>query len=465
MDYLQDDDQTQLPLASPEPPGWQRHQAGFLDRGRFLMENEVLSDVVFVVGKGVIKQEIPAHKFILAMGSPVFETLFYGPIRQLAADGSDLRIPDIEPDSFRNLLRYLYTDDVTGINEDTVLSTLHAAKKYDVPQLKNACLQFMKQNIRCDNVFAVLEQAQSTEETDLIAQCLELIDHEALAIANSNEFLDINFETLLLIFERSTLAIKEIDLFNALDRWATNECNRRGFPVETPNKRRIIGKAIYEIRFPLMSVEELANGPVQSGILRPEEVKDIFLYLFAEDKPEIAFSAVPRLPANKSGPYTVERFAEAGGSWGYGGGADSIQFVSDHDVRLQGCGIYGTSDGPGRHVINLKVLKADDKKVLREQETVIVSDGSRSPYRIPLTEPIIVKSGVPHIVTARIEGPSSFRGAKGAKKVAVKVEKFHTMSSTPSQSQYEFSFTESPFSENGTSVQDGQLPLLIFSPI
>ena len=133
-------------------------------------------------------------RFILAMGSPVFETMFYGPTRQIA-DGADVCLPDIEPVAFRNLLRsvvwlgvmkikkpwnrrvtwpsqtlinyneichggrFIYTDDVSGLDDESIVPTLYAAKTYVIPQLKAACVDFMRQNIRPGNVFVLLEQA------------------------------------------------------------------------------------------------------------------------------------------------------------------------------------------------------------------------------------------------------------------------------------------------------------------
>ena len=56
-----------------------------------------------------------------------------------------------------------------------------------------------------------------------------------------------------------------------------------------------------------------------------EETCDLFLHMFATTKPEIPFSTTPRKgPCGQE--YIVTRFTEVGGSWGYGGGADSIRY-------------------------------------------------------------------------------------------------------------------------------------------
>lgn len=74
-------------------------------RFAFLFNNEILSDVHFLVGKGDSRQRIPAHKFVLAVGSAVFDAMFNG---QLSTHQDEIELPDVEPQAFLALLRFLY---------------------------------------------------------------------------------------------------------------------------------------------------------------------------------------------------------------------------------------------------------------------------------------------------------------------------------------------------------------------
>ena len=51
-----------------------------------MLNNHLFSDVNFVVrksdGESESKQVIPAHKFVLSIGSPVFEAMFYGELAE-----------------------------------------------------------------------------------------------------------------------------------------------------------------------------------------------------------------------------------------------------------------------------------------------------------------------------------------------------------------------------------------------
>lgn len=67
-----------------------------------MFNNELMSDVTFVVGAKGAQQRIPAHKYVLATGSSVFYAMFYGGFAE--AEGT-VEIPDVEPAAFLTLLK------------------------------------------------------------------------------------------------------------------------------------------------------------------------------------------------------------------------------------------------------------------------------------------------------------------------------------------------------------------------
>ena len=68
-------------MASVEE-NWQTKRSTIVERTAFIFNNELLSDVKFVVPASMSESEskkvIPAHKFVLAISSPVFFAMFYG---------------------------------------------------------------------------------------------------------------------------------------------------------------------------------------------------------------------------------------------------------------------------------------------------------------------------------------------------------------------------------------------------
>ncbi len=218
---------------SLQPYNWQAGKTTVNDRVKFLFDNEILSDVHFIVGKGLQRRRIPAHKFVLSMGSAVFDAMFNGGI---ASPTDDVELPDIESSAFLALLKFLYTDEIQ-IGPETVMTTLYAAKKYVIPIMEDACVDFLKKNLRPDNAFMLLTQARLFDESQLATRCLECIDKNTCESFNAEGFTDIDYNTLLAVLKRDTLGLKESQLFQHAVRWAKHECERKDLTKTPANLR------------------------------------------------------------------------------------------------------------------------------------------------------------------------------------------------------------------------------------
>ena len=83
---------------------WQASKSSMKERHAFMFNNELQADVHFIVGSGSDQRRIPAHKYMLFTGSSVFYAMLCG---GLAEDNRDILIPDVKPQAFLNLLRYV----------------------------------------------------------------------------------------------------------------------------------------------------------------------------------------------------------------------------------------------------------------------------------------------------------------------------------------------------------------------
>lgn len=59
-----------------EDDQWQINHSSLRDRNKYMFNRELFSEVRFLVGRAD-KTSIPAHRYILAISSPVFSSLFY----------------------------------------------------------------------------------------------------------------------------------------------------------------------------------------------------------------------------------------------------------------------------------------------------------------------------------------------------------------------------------------------------
>lgn len=426
---------------------WQASKSSLKERFSYLFNNEILSDVHFLVGKEPGIQRIPAHKLILTAGSAVFDAMFNG---TLATRAPEVELPDVEPTAFLALLRFLYSDEV-HIGPESVMTTLYTAKKYAVPALERHCVEFLKSNLSADNAFMLLTQARLFDEPQLASLCLDTIDKTTSEALSADGFTDVDLETLCAVLERDTLHIRETTLFQAVMRWCENRCARHQVPAVPENMRSLLGKGLSLIRFPLMTVEEFAQGPAQSGLLTDRELVSLFLYFTVNPKPPIPFRDTPRCSLTGK-EQAVHRFQQVESRWGYSGASDRIRFSVDKRIFIVGFGLYGSIHGAREYEAKIQVLLSSSGKVCGSNSARLTCDGSGYTFRVMFKEPIEIRAHTCYLASATIKGPDSHYGTQGLKTVTVDTK----------SGPVTFQFMYAPGNNNGTNVEDGQIPEILF---
>ena len=443
---------------------WQRVNSTIEERIRFLFNNDLLSDVKFVV-RGTNreseskrrKQVIPAHKFVLAISSPVFEAMFYG---ELAETGDTIELPDCEHDSLLELFRFIYSDFVE-LNESNVKGVLYLAKKYMVPSLADKCIKYLQTELDSSNVFSILPHAQKFEEKNLVNQCWKVIDKQTEEAVKSREFVTIERSLLENVVNRDTLNIPEIELFKAVNLWATKRCEEQGLSTDGSEKRRILGERIVKgIRFPVMTQHEFADVVLDCKILTPDECFTIVKYLNSIRKNPVAFPETKR-----TGTELVERFCRFGSVIDTGsrhpyvpGKEDCLTFQVDRDISLLGVTLFGRRNCDYSVVIQIDHFEklewiVDCNKTGKFSSARIHSDlaGSYYGFDVLFHSPVNIKKGVRYHMKASISGgASSCFGENGQPSVVCSWVRFDFYNSGAQESN------------NETKVERGQFPGFFF---
>ncbi|KAL6659222.1 hypothetical protein ACP70R_003262 [Stipagrostis hirtigluma subsp. patula] len=143
-----------------------------------LLEEEKRADVGFNVKGEVFR----AHKFVLAMRSTVFEAELYGLLR----DNGSITIKDMEPDVFKALLHFIYTDSLPSMedldgddSEEMVKHLLVAADRYAMERMK-----LMRESILCEklvvenvaNILALADQHHCNKLKDACTRFISSSD-------------------------------------------------------------------------------------------------------------------------------------------------------------------------------------------------------------------------------------------------------------------------------------------------
>lgn len=111
--------------------------------------------------------------------------MFYG---DMADKNKYIRIPDVAPIGFENLLRYAYTDSLNLSSVEDAMLTAYAAKKYLLPQLLRECLTYIEHNIDPSTACVVFEFAQVLNSQQLVLRAMNLIDRQTSGVISSKSF-------------------------------------------------------------------------------------------------------------------------------------------------------------------------------------------------------------------------------------------------------------------------------------
>ena len=442
---------------------WQVTRSTVRERTKFMLNNEHLSDVKFSVRGSDVESEtdrlITAHKFVLSIGSPVFEAMFYG---ELAETKDTIQLPDCDYESLLELFRYLYSDEV-NLSGSNVLGVLYLAKKYMVPSLADKCKDYLQDKLDPSNVFTILPTAQKYEEKNLVDRCWKVIDRQTEEALKSDGFETIEKTLLETLVQRETLNAREAELFKACDRWAISQCRKRGLATDGELKRRVLGeKIIKAIRYAVMKREEFAGVVLDAKILSPDEIVAFFKFFSSQEiSPPLGFSETRRRSCFHScGRFTLMQRS----SWDCDRlGKDVIEFKVDKDIILNGLRLFGSES----NLYNLNTLELYQGNPYLSVSPVPLVKLESSTYPSKLlescqnfsyhglevlfnSEPSLKKNTL-YYIRLLISGAKSGKGCKGLKSVKIAGVTFT------------FSTPHIYFPGERSSVEQGQFAEFLFS--
>merc|ERR1719436_991978 len=156
-------------------------------------------------------------------------------------------------------------------------SSTRSANKYMLPDLVEECTEYLWRDINTRNACRALEFASLFEEPALEEKALQVITHQTADIVQESSWEEVDKSALVTVLSSDCLSAPESLLFEAMDRWASRECDRRAVKKTGDNKRGVLQEAVFLIRYLSLSAAEFAAGPAQSGILLQQESFSILM--------------------------------------------------------------------------------------------------------------------------------------------------------------------------------------------
>ncbi|GFR19175.1 tdpoz3 [Trichonephila clavata] len=167
-----------------------------------LYEEGIFSDVKL----RTTTQTFKVHKTILSARSPVFRAMLSIDMKEKIHECVD--VPDLEDDTVRRMLIYIYTNELEGLQWESASKLYVAADKYEIIALKSKCRSFLKWHLEPNNLYEVLILADMHADGDLkeAVQNFILTHEDILRSDEWTEFTKNNStlaaETMLLIWKR-----------------------------------------------------------------------------------------------------------------------------------------------------------------------------------------------------------------------------------------------------------------------
>ena len=395
---------------------WQANTfSTFKERCQAIFNKELLSDVKFVIRdskNGRESKTIPAHKFVLAISSPVLFSMFDG---KLAEKKDRVEIDDCEYESFLELLRFIYSDK-TNMNSGNVMKLLCLATKYMLPSLVDKCTAYVKTKLvlHGSNVFHVMSEARKYKAKGIVTHCWKVVEVEAFDAVNSDGFMEVEKSIVEELVLNQWLCIQEVDLFEAVNSWAGKECKRQSLAVTGSEKRRILGERIVKaIQFPTMTQREFADVVLDSGILTHKETNHLMKYFNSSLKFPVGFPNDKRAGQR----YTMTRFRNLNRGWSSSPDhPDCLIFKVDKDVNLYAIRFFGSDYEKFSVIMKLKILRGRDlanvtgdfySKRLRSEI------GHYDGFEIAFDPPICLQPRSTYVISAKINGPPCWYGEEG----------------------------------------------------
>ena len=170
------------------------------------------------------------------------------------------------------------------------------------------------------------------------------------------------------IVDRDTFSIKEVDLFKAVDLWATEDCKRQGLKPDGEVKRKILGQRIVKgVRFPVMKKKEFAAFVLDCNILTKQEAYDIIKYFNS------VLNGPPSFSEAKRAFFSIQRcfrFRSLNqGLWCRSVEPNSLIISVDKEIMLHGLNLFAGNNRD--NVVTLKISDvANDLSLVSKSETL-----------------------------------------------------------------------------------------------
>lgn len=366
--------------------------------------DERTADAYFVFNANTDAQvKVAAHKNILAKGSPVFESMFYGSMKE----SGDIEIVDASVNGFKEFLQFFYVDKV-ALTMENIGEVLNLANKYNVEECSKVCDQLLVENATLQNLCSGLQLAITFQRNDLRKSFLQKVSQLPKEVLASSGFYNCSHEVLKLLLTSVDWKCDMKEVFNACMVWAKQACEKNKIDAAAmENRKKELGECLHLIQFDLMSQQQIAQCILNyRGLFDKEELEDIIALTMSDTPIEMRKFKSLTQPLDKvwnhNSALTCSRIHNPSLNKNYVNQLESISFQTSKKVLFGAIAVlqlqksdpnYFSNKISGSMLIFETTSNNDSEKnllLLKQQINVTCGDITDLPTYIKLAKPIVI---------------------------------------------------------------------------
>uniref|UniRef100_A0A182P421 BTB domain-containing protein n=1 Tax=Anopheles epiroticus TaxID=199890 RepID=A0A182P421_9DIPT len=218
----------------------------------FMMRSHhMLTDVTLEVEQ----ETFHAHKVVLSAASPYFKAMFTGGLKE--CEMACVKLQGVCPTAMTRILFFMYTGQIR-VTELTVCQLLPAATMFQVPNVIDACCDFLERQLDPTNAIGIANFAEQHGCESLRQKANQFIERNFTQICREEEFLQLSVMQLICLIRKDELNVQgERDVYDAVLKWVKYDEDNR-----YPKMESILSAVRCQLLTPSFLKEQMKNCAV-----------------------------------------------------------------------------------------------------------------------------------------------------------------------------------------------------------
>lgn len=213
------------------------------------------ADVKFIFDAATGRAElILAHKAILSVGSPVFDSMFYGSLPERRY----ILILGASPGAFKEFLQFFYLRKVQ-LTAENIFQVANLCKKYELNDGLSLCEDPMKKTLTIDSMCSGYASVKLLEIENIVEYCEQQIKQKASEVLKSADFLECDPKKFDEILQLVSSECSASVIVNGCMAWAKAECGRKNVSSTPANLKVQLKGSFDRIRFDKLDSDKFSR--------------------------------------------------------------------------------------------------------------------------------------------------------------------------------------------------------------